>query len=146
MKERRDYSAEVNKHCSRAVRLACVVLGTGFVLVALVGVLMPVLPTTPFLLLAAACYARASTRFYNWLLNNQTFGPTILEWRRHRSIPYRTKLWAIFLMALTFGISILFFVRPLPLQLSLAVFGVGLGVLLYRIPSRDRMVKISNGE
>ena len=143
--ERQDYSAEVKKHRSRTVRLTFIVLGTGFVVLALVGVFLPVLPSTPFLLLAAACYARASTRFYNWLLNNQTFGPTILEWRQHRSLPYRTKLWAIFLVALTFGVSILFFVRPLLLQLILALVGVGLGVFLYRIPSRDRMVKISNG-
>ena len=143
--EPQDYSADVKKHRSKAVRLTFVVFGTAFVVLALVGVFLPVLPTTPFLLLAAACYARASTRFYNWLLNNQTLGPTLLEWRQHRSLPHRTKLRAIFLMALTFGISILFFVRQLPLQLVLAVVGVVLGIFLYRIPSRDRMVKISNG-
>jgi uncharacterized membrane protein YbaN (DUF454 family) len=87
---------------------------------------------------AAACYARASERFYNWLLNNRTFGPTIREWRRHRSIPYRTKLTAIVMMSLTLTSSIVFFVRNPYLQAALALLGATLAVWLYRIPSRDR--------
>jgi hypothetical protein len=60
----------------------------------------------PFVLVAAACYARASERFYRWLLRNPTFGPLIIEWRRHRSIPYRVKWLAISLMSLTICASI----------------------------------------
>ena len=134
MRKRRkniDYSAEMKKHDSAAVRLLFVVLG-------IAGALLPVLPTTPFMLLAAACFARASTRFYNWLLNNPAFGPTILEWRRHRSIPWRVKLTAIALMSVTLGVSILFFVPWPELQLALALFGLLLATYLYRIPSRDR--------
>ncbi len=56
----------------------------------------------------------------------------------HRSIPYRTKLFAIALMAASLSVSIVFFVHPAWLQAALAVFGVGLAVWLYRIPSRDR--------
>lgn len=139
--ERRDYSTEMRKHDSLAVRLMFVALGTLFVAIGIAGILLPVLPTTPFMLLAAACYARASTRFYNWLLNNRVFGPTILEWRRHRSIPYRVKWTAILLMAVTLGISIVFFVPWPELQAALAIFGVLLGAYLYNIPSRDRKAK-----
>jgi uncharacterized membrane protein YbaN (DUF454 family) len=141
MKRRRehiDYSAEMRRHDSPAVRLLFVGLGTLFVLLGIAGAILPVLPTTPFMLLAAACYARASRRFYNWLLNNPTFGPTILEWRRHRSIPWRVKLTAIALMAVTLGISIVFFVPWPELQVALAVFGLLLATYMYRIPSRDR--------
>ena len=134
---RQDFSAEVRKHRSLMVRLALVAAGTLFLLLAVIGIFTPVLPTTPFLLLAAGCYARASTRFYNWLLNNRAFGPLILEWRRHRSIPYRAKMIAIGMMACTLAVSVVFFVRPLWLQLALAAFGLGLAVWLYRIPSRD---------
>lgn len=133
-----DYSAEVNHHRSPAVRALFWVLGTFFVALGIAGAVLPVLPTTPFMLLAAACYARASTRFYNWLLNSPTFGPTILEWRRHRSIPWRTKLTAIALMATMLSISIIFFVPGMWLKAALAVFGVLLTVWMYRIPSRDR--------
>lgn len=133
-----DFSEQVRKHRSPLVRVVLVLLGTAFVALGIAGIFLPVLPTTPFLLLAAACYARASRRFYNALLNNRWFGPAILEWQRHRSIRYRTKLWAIATMALTLSISIVFFVGDARLQVALACMGVALAVYMYRIPSRDR--------
>lgn len=136
--ENNDYSADMQKHSSMTVRIFFFILGTFFVALGIAGIFLPVLPTTPFMLLAAACYARASTRFYNWLLNNRTFGPSILEWRRYRSIPYRVKLTAIALMAITLSISIIFFIPLLELQIALAIFGILLGIYLYRTPSRDR--------
>ena len=136
--EKRDYSAEMRKHNSLTVRLAFLTLGTLFVALGIAGIFLPVLPTTPFLLLAATCYARASTRFYNWLLNNRVFGPTILEWRRYRSIPYRVKWTAMVLMGAMLSISILYFVPWPELQVALAIFGILLGAYLYNIPSRDQ--------
>ena len=125
-------------HGSRAVRAFFLVLGTLFVGLGIAGAVLPVLPTTPFLLVAAACYARGSARFYNWLLNHRVFGPTIVEWRRHRSIPWRTKLVAIAMMATTLGISVAFFVPGAWLKVALAALGVLLAAWMYRIPSRDR--------
>lgn len=110
-----------------------VALGLG-----IVGLFLPLLPTTPFVLLAAACYARGSERFHQWLLANRTFGPMVREWEDHRSLPYRTKITAIVLMSLTMAISIVVFVRPVWLKVVLALFGVGLAIWMYRIPSRDR--------
>ena len=133
-----DFSAHVRKHASPTVRMALVLVGSGFVALGVAGIFLPVLPTTPFLLLAAACYARASRRFYNWLLNNRWFGPTILEWQRHRSIRYRTKLIAIGMMAVSLTTSIVFFVKDARLQIALALLGIALAVYMYRIPSRER--------
>jgi uncharacterized membrane protein YbaN (DUF454 family) len=133
-----DYSADVRKHDSRAMRALFVALGFGFVGLGIAGAILPLLPATPFFLLAAACFARASTRFYNWLLNHRTFGPTIVEWRRHRAIPYRTKLWAIALMSATLATSTIFFVADRRAQAGLALLGVVLAVWMWRIPSRDR--------
>ncbi len=127
----------MNKHANAGVRLAFVLLGCAFVAIGVAGVFLPLLPTTPFMLLAAACFARASTRFYNWLLNTRAFGPAILEWRMHRSIPYRVKLFAIATMALTLSISILWAVKEPWVQVLCAVLGVLLAVWMYRIPSRD---------
>jgi uncharacterized membrane protein YbaN (DUF454 family) len=101
------------------------------------GVLLPVLPTTPFILLAAACFARSSERFHAMLLRNRVFGPLIAEWERHRSIPRRTKLWAISLMSLTLGSSIVFFVQPVGLKWALAALGLGVATWIWRIPSRN---------
>lgn len=120
----------------RALRAAYLVAGFACVGIALLGVVLPVLPTTPFLLLAAACFARSSDRFYAWLINHRSFGPLVREWREHRSIPYRTKLLAIGLMAASLTASIVFFVRPAWLQAALAVLGLLVAVWLYRIPSR----------
>ena len=136
--ERRDYSHEVRKHRFLWVRLAFGALGTLFLLVGIIGIFMPILPTTPFLLLATACYARSSHRFYNWLMNHPALGPLIVEWRTYRSIPWRIKLVAVATMTLTFGSSIIFFIKDGWLQFALAFFGVMMVIWLYRIPSRDR--------
>jgi uncharacterized membrane protein YbaN (DUF454 family) len=133
-----DAGADLRLHDSRAVRIVLWCAGTLCVGLGIAGLFLPVLPTTPFMLLAAACYARASGRFYLWLINHRVFGPTVREWRRHRSIPWRTKLWAIALMSATLATSIVFFVRPVMLQAALALFGAAMAVWLYRIPSRDR--------
>jgi uncharacterized membrane protein YbaN (DUF454 family) len=123
---------------SRTVRAFYVAAGFVFFGIGLAGVVLPVLPATPFMLLAAACFARGSERFYKWLLANKTFGPLIREWREHRSIPYRTKLFAVVLMSLTLAVSIVFFVKDLYLQLALAALGVLLAGWLWLIPSRGR--------
>lgn len=136
-----DFSSEVREHASPLVRHLLIALGTLCVGLGVIGAFLPVMPSTVFFLAAAACYARASERFYRWLVTHPRFGATILEWQRHRSIPWRTKLYAIALMSLTLGSSIVFFVRPPWLKIALAVFGVALAIYLYRIPSRDRLAR-----
>ncbi len=121
----------------RGLRLLFLVLGGIFVALGVAGIFLPLLPTTPFLLLAAACFARSSERFYRWLLNHPVLGTTVREWREHRSLPRRTKWIAILTMGGTLAVSILFFVPQPALQIALALFGVALAVYLYRIPSRN---------
>lgn len=119
------------------VRLVFAGLGTVFVLLGVAGIFVPVLPTTPFLLLAAACYARASRRVFGRLLAHRQFGPLIREWREHRSMPYRAKRSALVLIALSFTVSIVFFVPGWPAQLAMGVGGLVLMAWIARIPSRD---------
>jgi uncharacterized membrane protein YbaN (DUF454 family) len=135
LQARRDGNAR--EHDSPLVR--GVLIGAGLVCVVLgvIGIFLPLLPTTPFMLLAAACFARSSRRFHDWLLSNRTFGPLIHEWEQHRAIPRRTKLTAIVLMSLTLAASIVFFVELRWLQWSLTALGVLLAVWIYRIPSRQ---------
>lgn len=134
---RKDYSHHVTKHANPGVRLAYVVLGCLFVGLGVAGAFLPLLPTTPFMLLAAACFARASTRFYNWLLNTRAFGPAILEWRLHRSIPYRVKLIAIATMLVTLSISMVWAIEGTALRVLCGALGILLATWMYRIPSRD---------
>jgi uncharacterized membrane protein YbaN (DUF454 family) len=119
----------------RGVLLSCGVL---CVALGAAGLVLPVLPTTPFMLLAAFCFARASPALHRRFVQSRLFGPTIVEWERHRAIPWRTKLTAIALMSATLGVSIVFVVQPAALRIALALLGVVLAVWLYRIPSRDR--------
>jgi hypothetical protein len=119
------------------VRLAFAGLGVLFVLLGVLGLFLPVLPTTPFLLLAAACFARSSRRIFNWLLNHPRFGPLIREWREHRSIPYRAKRTALWLIALSFALSIGFVVPGWPAKLAMGIGGLILMAWIARIPSRD---------
>ena len=104
---------------------------------AILGLFLPLVPATPLFILAAACFARAYRPFHEWMLSHRWLGPMLREWYRHRSLPYRTKVLAIVTMLVSFGLSIVLFVRPLWVQLALAGVAVGLAVWLYRIPSRD---------
>lgn len=114
-------------------------LGAGFLCVGLaaLGVFLPLLPTTPFLLVAVACFARSSPRFYRALLDNRIFGPLIRDWREHHAVPRRAKLMAITAITLGLGSSIVFAIRHPALRVGLAVFGAGLCIWLWRLPTRD---------
>jgi uncharacterized protein len=76
------------------------------------GVVLPLVPTTPFLLLAAYCFARSSPRLHAWLLEHPRFGPLITDWQQHGSIARRAKITAVTLMALTFAGSVAFGLKP----------------------------------
>ena len=108
-----------------------------FVALGVLGIFLPVLPTTPFMLLAAACFARSSRRIHRWLLSHPTFGPIIDEWHTYRSMPYRAKRTALLLIVLSFGISITFFVPGWPARLAMGIGGLLLVIWIWRIPSRD---------
>lgn len=98
-----DWSREVALATSRSARVAFLAAGHACVALGVIGAFLPLMPTTVFLLLAASCYARASTRFYNRLLNHRVAGTVIRDWRLHRAMAVRTKIVAIAAIALTFG-------------------------------------------
>ena len=119
------------------MRVVFAVLGTLAMGLAIAGLFLPLLPTTGFLLIAAACYARASERFYRRLLGNRLFGPMIREWREHRAIPRRSKHVALGLIVVTFAITIGVFLEGVVLRAVVAAVGVGVFVFVSRIPSRN---------
>lgn len=126
--------AEVSAKASLPIRGIFAVIGTISLAFGVIGIFMPVLPTTPFVLLAAACYARASPRLYGWLLGQPALGPIITDWRRSRSLSPGVKRRAVVLVALTFAVSIAF-VDELLVRAALVVTGAVVILFLSRIPT-----------
>lgn len=109
-----------------------ITLGTICILLAVAGILIPILPTTPFLLLAAYFYARSSNRFYTWLITNRVFGEYIRNYREGRGIPLRQKIIAISLLWLTIGATVLLVVTQLWLQILLVAIAAGVTIHLIK--------------
>ncbi len=101
------------------------------------GVVLPLLPTTPFVLLAAFAFARSSPRLHAWLTNHRTFGPMIENWRREGAISRRTKALSVAVMAATFAGSWLAGVRPWILAVQ-AVALAGAAIFVLTRPSAPR--------
>ena len=104
-------------------------IGTLAVGLGLLGIALPLLPTTPFLLLAAACYLRSSARFYHWLMYHPWFGSYLRNYQAGRGIPRGTKIVAISLLWLTIGSSAIFVVPAW--QGKVALIGIALGVTIH---------------
>lgn len=106
-------------------------LGMLCLLLGAVGLVLPLLPTTPFVLLAAGCFARSSPRMHQWLLNNALFGPVLQDWERNRCVSRRVKRVALTMMLVVGGTSVLLFVpRGWLMLLAFILIGVGCGVVL----------------
>ena len=102
-----------------------------------VGVVLPVLPTTPFMLLAAACFAKTSPRFHHWLIHSRLFGSLIRNWETGRYIEKTAKRRAIAIVALTFGLSIVV-VDPNALKILLATLWLSCTVIIGRLPTQPK--------
>ena len=102
-----------------------------------VGIVVPLLPTTPFLLLAAACFARSSERFYRWLLGNRWFGAYVRDYREGRGIRAKVKIFSIALLWIAISSSAAFVVSNLVVRIVLVVIAVGVTVHIVSIrPSK----------
>lgn len=104
-----------------------VLIGLGFIFVGLgiLGAFLPILPTTPFLLLAAACFARSSKKFYNWLLNHKIFGSYIKNYREQRGITLRGKILSLSIMWLVMGYTAFFAVSNIFVSIIIILIGLG---------------------
>ncbi|MER2510687.1 MAG: YbaN family protein [Amaricoccus sp.] len=107
-------------------------LGGFFVAVGAVGVVLPVLPTTPFLILAAACFARSSPRFERWLLDHRIFGPLLRDWRARGAIPVRAKVAAVAGSGAGFLMMLAARPGPVPMACAGALILGGLAYVLTR--------------
>ncbi|HLN45440.1 MAG TPA: YbaN family protein [Candidatus Sulfotelmatobacter sp.] len=119
-------------------------LAIGFICLGLgaIGMVLPILPTTPFLLAAAACFCKSSTRMYDWLLGNKWFGEYIKNYREGRGLPMRTKITALTILWITIGVSTVFLLDRLlphqlilPMQLIMIAVAVGVSIHILKLPT-----------
>ena len=109
----------------------------GFIALGLgiLGIPLPLLPTTPFLLLAAFCFSRSSERLHDWLVNHPRLGPPIKDWNEHGAIPFKTKLLATAMMAGAFGLAWAVGAPPIALISQLVILPM-VGLFIWTRPGR----------
>lgn len=115
-------------------RLLWNVAGTFFLSIGAVGIVVPLLPTTPFVLLAGACYLRGSTRMYNWLLSNRYFGAYMRNYMEGKGVPLNIRIATVALLWIVIGFSAFFVVDSMIIRavLLLVALGVSIHVLMIR--------------
>ena len=111
-----------------------VAAGTFFLALGIIGIFVPLLPTTPFLLLASACYLRGSKRMHEWLLSHGRLGAYIRAYEEGRGIPVRAKILALTTMWASIAYAVYRFAIP-TLQAALLVVAAGVTVYLLRLPT-----------
>ncbi len=115
-----------------------VIAGLFFFFLGLIGIFIPLLPTTPFLLLSATCFFRGSEKLYQWLLNHRIFGEYIRNFREHRAIPLKTKVLAITLLWITIILSVLFFTELLILDVVLIMIAIGVSIHILHFKTLEK--------
>jgi|TARA_B100000315_G_scaffold146242_1_gene135186 hypothetical protein len=109
---------------NRFIRGTLIVAGTFFLGLGILGIILPILPTTPFFLLSAACYSRGSERFYKWLMGNRWFGKYISNYRTGKGIPVKVKVGIITMLWFTISFSVFFIVTHPILRFILFIIAI----------------------
>ena len=132
-----DKNIHIAKEASNPfIKVLWIIAGSVFVVLGAFGVILPGLPTTPFLILAAACYIRSSQKLYDWLIANKTFGPYLKDYREGKGIPKRAKKIALIMMTIFVGYAVLFALDDLVVRVVVLILGlIGFFYVAYRVPS-----------
>lgn len=114
-----------------AAGMICVGLGA-------LGIILPGLPTTPFLLVAAYCFARSSEHFHDWLLNHRWFGSYVRNFEEGRGMTRPAKATTLLVMWLSFGVTIVFFVPVAVGQAGMFLLAAAVSIYIMRLPTPPR--------
>jgi uncharacterized membrane protein YbaN (DUF454 family) len=128
-------NGEIASLFSQVKKWSLIACGTLCVGLGLAGIFLPLLPTTPFLLLAAICYAGSSPRFYDWLMNNRWFGRYIKNYREGKGLTLMTKIVSLASLWITIGYSAAFVMPWLSGKLALIVIALGVTAHILRRPT-----------
>ena len=131
-------SKQRDKTSNQLFKWILITAGTIFVGLGILGIFLPILPTTPFLLLAAACYARSSKRFYDWLINNKLFGAYIKNYREGKGVPLKVKVFTISLLWITILFSVFFIIHISWVKIILIIIAFGVTVHILTIKTHTQ--------
>jgi uncharacterized membrane protein YbaN (DUF454 family) len=140
--EKKTFAEACKEQGRKVVRTLWFVAGTICVVLATIGIVLPLLPTTPFLLAAAACYYKSSERMHRWLLNNKWFGEYIRNYQEGKGLTKKTKITALSVLWITIGFSTVFVlphllsaILVLPLQFTMIGVAIAVSMYLLRLPT-----------
>jgi uncharacterized protein len=141
-------AARYQKKGRRVTRVLWLVGGFVCVVLGAIGMVLPILPTTPFLLAAAGCFCKSSARMYNWLLENRWFGEYIRNYKEGRGLTVKTKITVLAFLWTTIGVSTIFFLNRLlqpqlilPIQIVMAAVAVGVSIHILKLPTFKKCCK-----
>lgn len=117
-----------------------IILGSISLALGIIGILLPVLPTTPFLLLASFCYLKSSRRLYDWLISHKIFGPYIYNYITYNAVYKGTKIKTILFLWGTLILSSIL-VNSLPIRIFLVLMGIGVSIHLLRLKTIEKEEK-----
>lgn len=129
------YTGQKKTEPGRVKKALFVAAGSIFLALGCVGIVVPVLPTTPFLLLSAACYYKGSQRMHRWLLNNRWFGNYIKNYKEGKGLSLRAKGFTLALLWLVIGFSALVMMNMLIIQVILLAVAVGVSLHIFSLPT-----------
>lgn len=112
---------------NRIKKCLLIIIGTISLVLGITGLLLPVLPTTPFLLLSSFCYLRSSQRLYRWLMSRKVFGSYIYNYLTHKAVPRNTKVFSIIFLWITLIISMIL-IRHWYVRAFLVLVGIGVSI------------------
>lgn len=130
------------KQLNVVLRYCLIIIGWASVILGVVGIFLPLLPTTPFLLLAVSCFAKSSERFHSWLLNQPQLGPYLHLYLDGKGIPVKAKAYILIMLWFTMSTSALFFVNPIALKLTLLGIACAVSIYIIRMPTLDLQTKV----
>ncbi len=110
------------------VRIFCIVLGSVSLVLGIIGAFVPLLPTTPFLLLTAFLYMKGSQRYYDWLMRQPMLGKYIRDYRENKIIPLRAKVISLILMWGSMSYCIIYLIQKWPVRILLSMIAVGVTI------------------
>jgi len=119
-------------------RILFIVLGTLFLGIGCIGIILPILPTTPFLLLAAACYLRGSERIHQWMLRNRIFGKFIRNYLEGKGITPRQKVFTLAFLWLMMTFTIFYMIENLILRILLFMIAFAVSVHILKLPTQGK--------